>query len=110
MKLLFKRHKDATFAIYPHLTIITRLICYNNNKINKEFMMKKTIIIFSILCTFLFAKEDYSEMSTQELIAIMGYVQPAHKQEFINELKSRTATMSESEKAKYNNNLGKLNK
>lgn len=72
--------------------------------------MKKTIILISILCTFLFAKEDYSEMSTQELIAIMGYVKSSDKKEFINELKSRTGTMSPSEKSKYNNNLGKLNK
>ena len=37
--------------------------------------MKKIVIISFLLFTFVFAKqEDYSEMSNQELIAIIGYV------------------------------------
>ena len=34
--------------------------------------MKKNVLICLLLFSFVFAKEDYSEMSTQELIAIIG--------------------------------------
>jgi len=72
--------------------------------------MKKTLILFLLIISFLFAKEDYSEMSTQELIAIMGYVKAENKNKFVQELKSRVSTMSENEKKSYENNLPKLNK
>ena len=72
--------------------------------------MKKTLILFFLMISFVFAKVDYSEMSTQELIAIMGYVKDENKKQFIQELKSRVATMSENEKSSYKNNLLKLNK
>ncbi|MBU3013576.1 DUF1104 domain-containing protein [Poseidonibacter lekithochrous] len=72
--------------------------------------MKKTLILFLLMISFLFAKEDYSEMSTQELIAIMGYVKAENKNKFVQELKSRVSTMSENEKKSYENNLPKLNK
>ena len=72
--------------------------------------MKKTLILFFLMISFVFAKVDYSEMSTQELIAIMGYVKDENKKQFIQELKSRVATMSENEKSSYKNNLPKLNK
>ena len=72
--------------------------------------MKKTLILFFLIVGFVFAKVDYSEMSTQELIAIMGYVKAENKKQFVQELKSRVATMSISEKNSYENNLSKLNK
>ncbi|KAB7885802.1 DUF1104 domain-containing protein [Poseidonibacter ostreae] len=72
--------------------------------------MKKTLILFFLVISFVFAKVDYSEMSTQELIAIMGYVKAENKKQFIQELKSRVATMSANEKKAYDNNLAKLNK
>ncbi len=72
--------------------------------------MKKTLILFLLMISFVFAKVDYSEMSTQELIAIMGYVKAENKKQFVQELKSRVATMSVSEKNSYENNLPKLNK
>ena len=50
---------------------------------------------------------DYSEMSTQELIVIMGYVKKQNKNKFEKELKSRVGTMSSKEKAKYKENLEK---
>lgn len=50
---------------------------------------------------------DYSEMSTQELIVIMGYVKKQNKKKFKEELKSRVGTMSSTEKAKYKKNLEK---
>lgn len=72
--------------------------------------MKKTLILFFLIVSFVFAKVDYSEMSTQELIAIMGYVKAENKKQFVQELKSRVATMSAKEKSSYKNNLPKLNK
>lgn len=70
--------------------------------------MKKFLVLICLLLTFIFAKEDYSEMSTQELIAIMGYVKPEDKNKFLNELKSRIATMNSNEKKQYQKNLQKL--
>jgi len=72
--------------------------------------MKKIFILFFLMISFVFAKVDYSEMSTQELIAIMGYVKDQNKKQFIQELKSRVVTMSTNEKKSYKNNLEKLNK
>ena len=70
--------------------------------------MKKILLIISFALTLVFAKVDYSEMSTQELIAIMGYVEPQNKRDFIQELRSRVPTMSNAEKKRYQNNLKKL--
>ncbi|NQY92951.1 MAG: DUF1104 domain-containing protein [Campylobacteraceae bacterium] len=66
----------------------------------------KLIFVF-IFTTALFA-EDFSEMSTQELIAIMGYVKPANLPKFKAELRSRISSMSQNEKRKYKKNLGKM--
>lgn len=70
--------------------------------------MKKILLIISFALTLVFAKVDYTEMSTQELIAIMGYVEPQNKRDFIKELRSRVPTMSNAEKKQYQNNLKKL--
>lgn len=70
--------------------------------------MKKAIILCFFLLSLCFAKEDYSEMSNQELIAIMGYVKDKNKQEFLKELNSRVSTMTDSEKTMYENNKEKL--
>lgn len=52
---------------------------------------------------------DYSEMSTQELLAIIGYVKPANQKKFIKELESRKTNMNKKEKAIYEKNKQKLN-
>ena len=71
--------------------------------------MKKIAFIFLLLFTFIFAKqEDYSEMSTQELIAIIGYVKEENKAQFIKELNSRIPTMTQDEKAQFEQNLQEL--
>ena len=72
--------------------------------------MKKIIIIFLLTFSIAFCKEDYSEMSTQELIAIMGYVKEQNKSSFKKELNSRVPTMSTSEKNQYEKNKVKLEK
>lgn len=73
--------------------------------------MKRIIILLLItfLSSPLFAV-DYSEMSTQELIAIMGYVEKKNVRKFRKELKSRVPTMSQRERSKYKKNLKKMNK
>jgi hypothetical protein len=70
--------------------------------------MKKITLIFLLLFSFVFAKEDYSEMSTQELIAIIGYVKEENKASFIKELNSRIPNMNEEEKTLYENTIQKL--
>lgn len=69
--------------------------------------MKKIILIVLFYISSLLAV-NFSNMSTQELIAIMGYVKPANQKEFKNELKSRVSTMSSKEKKKYKINLTKM--
>jgi hypothetical protein len=70
--------------------------------------MKKITVIFLLLLSFLFAKEDYSEMSTQELIAIIGYVKNENKDSFMKELNSRIPSMTEDEKVLYIETIEKL--
>ncbi len=71
--------------------------------------MKK--ILFSLmLCLGTLYAEDYSQMSTQELIAIMGYVQKSEQEEFAKELASRTPQMSKQEKQRYEQKRRELQK
>ena len=71
--------------------------------------MKKLIkFLFVIFFTTALFAEDFSEMSTQELIAIMGYVKPENLNKFKKELKNRVRSMSPQEKNKYLKNLPKM--
>ncbi len=75
--------------------------------------MTKIISIFLIslfLNSFAHAEENFSEMSTQELIAIIGFVKNSQKGKFNAELKQRIPSMSASEKKKYKENLKKKKK
>ena len=71
--------------------------------------MKKLISILMILFLVspLYAV-DYSEMSTQELIEIMGYVKKKNEKKFNRELRSRVSTMNDKERQKYQENLKRL--
>lgn len=73
-------------------------------------MLKTLTLLFSslLLTSFLYAGENFSEMSTQELISIMGYVKQSELVKFKQELEERVANMSEAEKKAYNKNLYKL--
>ena len=73
-------------------------------------MLKFFTILFSslLLISFLYAQENFSEMSTQELISIMGYVKKDNLEKFKKELESRVASMSEAEKKAYEKNLEKI--
>ncbi|XPV54042.1 MAG: DUF1104 domain-containing protein [Halarcobacter ebronensis] len=59
-----------------------------------------SILIIALFATFAHA-ENFSEMSTQELISIMGYVDNKNKKKFENELRSRISTMTPKEKTMY---------
>lgn len=75
-----------------------------------ESIMKQIFISF-FLTFFLISSvysADYSEMSTQELIAIMGHIKKENQQKFQNELKKRVPQMSLKEKQDYEKNLEKL--
>ena len=58
----------------------------------------------------LFAKVDFSEMSTEELLAMIGYVKSSNQKSFKKELDIRYPKMSNKEKAIYIKNLKKLSK
>ena len=71
-------------------------------------LLLKTFFLSLLFSSFVLAGENFSEMSTQELIAIMGYVKSSETKIFQRELKSRVSSMSADEKAKYTKNLHKL--
>jgi hypothetical protein len=73
-------------------------------------MTKFLSVLFSslLLISFLYAEANFSEMSTQELISIIGYVEKNDLKKFKKELESRVVNMSEAEKKAYNKNLDKL--
>ncbi|MCW8894637.1 MAG: DUF1104 domain-containing protein [Sulfurimonas sp.] len=74
-------------------------------------MLKTITILFSslLLISFLYAGENFSEMSTQELISIMGYVKKENLEKFKKELEARVPKMNEAEKKAYEKNLQKEN-
>ncbi len=73
-------------------------------------MIKFLCMLFSsiLLTTCLYAGENFSEMSTQELISIMGYVKKENLEKFKQELESRVKKMSKEEKEAYEKNLEKI--
>lgn len=72
--------------------------------------MTKTIsllfLTFVLTCS-LYAKENFSEMSTQELLSIMGYVKKSELNDFTKELESRLKKMTATEKKIYYQNKEK---
>jgi len=73
--------------------------------------MTKTISIFFsalLLTSLLYGGDNFSEMSTQELISIIGYVKQSDVEKFKKELEIRLPNMSAAEKKAYNENLHKL--
>jgi hypothetical protein len=70
----------------------------------------KTFVLIFILISTLFAKVDYSVMSTEELLAMMGYVPAKNEKAFKNELSKRVQSMSAKEKKIYLKNLKKREK
>ena len=70
----------------------------------------KTFLATLLCISFLNANENFSEMSTQELIAIIGYVKDRDVKKFISELETRIPTMSSAEKRQINNYEDRLKK
>lgn len=67
--------------------------------------MKKIFLVGFLVVGIAFAKENYSEMSTQELIEIIGFVDEKDKSAFLKELDFRIPKMTENEKAQYEKRL-----
>lgn len=63
--------------------------------------MKKIFVVWLLLCSILLAKTDFSEMSIEELIALIGYVDQSKEERFYKELDKRVEQMSEEQKALY---------
>ncbi len=72
--------------------------------------MKKVIFSLVFLVVSLVAKSDFSEMSTEELLAMIGYVEPANQESFQKELELRYPQMNKQEKSIYTNSTKKLKK
>ena len=63
--------------------------------------MFKKIVIALVLSVLLFAKVDYSDMSTEELLALIGYVTSENEAKLHLELDKRFNQMSDEEKRIY---------
>jgi len=72
--------------------------------------MKKVIFSLVFLIVSLVAKTDFSEMSTEELLAMIGYVKSANQKSFQKELELRYPKMSAKEKNIYVKSLKKKKK
>lgn len=69
-----------------------------------------TFLITLLFNAFIHAGENFSEMSTQELIAIIGFVKSSEQKKFNTELKQRIPLMNKDEKKRYEENLKKKQK
>ncbi|MBF7070010.1 DUF1104 domain-containing protein [Aliarcobacter butzleri] len=67
--------------------------------------MKKIFLVGLLVTGIAFAKENYSEMSTQELIEIIGFVDEKDKSAFLKELDFRIPKMTTNEKIQYEKRL-----
>ncbi|MBP9566344.1 MAG: DUF1104 domain-containing protein [Sulfurospirillum sp.] len=63
--------------------------------------MKRALFFTLFLLSTLFAKTDFSEMSTEELIALIGYVEEVKMERFLKELTQRFEQMNDEQKALY---------
>ncbi|QKF73134.1 hypothetical protein AFAEC_0959 [Aliarcobacter faecis] len=70
--------------------------------------MGRGFLLFLLLFGFTFAKENYSQMSTQELIEIIGFVDEKDRVAFQKELEFRLPKMSLNEKAQYEKRLQEI--
>jgi len=72
--------------------------------------MKKIIFSLVFLIVSMSARTDFSEMSTEELLAMIGYIKPGNQKSFQKELELRYPKMNEKEKSIYVKNLNKMKK
>lgn len=67
--------------------------------------MRRGFLLFFLFVGIAFAKENYSQMSTQELIEIIGFVDEKDRVSFQKELEFRVSKMNSYEKAQYEKRL-----
>ena len=67
--------------------------------------MRRGFLLFFLLVGVTFAKENYSQMSTQELIEIIGFVDEKDRVSFQKELEFRVPKMNSFEKTQYEKRL-----
>ena len=67
--------------------------------------MRRGFLLFFLLVVSVFAKENYSQMSTQELIEIIGFVDEKDKVSFQKELEFRIPKISSFEREQYEKRL-----
>ena len=67
--------------------------------------MRRGFLLFFLLVVSVFAKENYSQMSTQELIEIIGFIDEKDKVSFQKELEFRIPKMSSFEREQYEKRL-----
>lgn len=61
----------------------------------------RVVVVFLLLLSFAFCKADYTQMSNEELIALIGYVSEKNMKDFNKELQKRVPTFTKEEKLKY---------
>ncbi|MDY0265211.1 MAG: DUF1104 domain-containing protein [Sulfurospirillum cavolei] len=72
--------------------------------------MKRFFSLLALSVSLLIAKADFSEMSTEELIALIGYVDAEREERFYRELEKRVSQMDEAQKALYENDQSQRRK
>ncbi len=70
----------------------------------------RVVMILVFWFSLLFAKADYSQMSNEELIALIGYVSFENQKEFDKELEKRKPSFTTGESQKYQEALEKKQK
>lgn len=68
---------------------------------NSQIKMQKILFVCLFVLSTLWAKADFSEMSTEELIALIGYIDSSKEERLYKELDTRVEQMSEAQKALY---------
>ena len=72
--------------------------------------MKRFLSLLALSVSLLIAKADFSEMSTEELIALIGYVDAEKEEPFYRELEKRVSQMDEAQKTLYENDQSQRRK
>ncbi len=72
--------------------------------------MKRFFSLLALSVSLLIAKADFSEMSTEELIALIGYVDAEKEEPFYRELEKRVSQMDEAQKTLYENDQSQRRK
>jgi len=65
--------------------------------------MKRFWYLLFLSASLVIAKADFSEMSTEELIALIGYIDGEKEERFYRELEKRVSQMDEAQKTLYEN-------